>query len=150
MSAFADLDEFFDPTLTLPIRGVDYVIEPPSVTEVIKLRLLFADPEEKATAVDRLVWQAQMLGATIDSDNATVDAPEGSVWAQMEADGVSGEEILRAGNTALLRFGIDPAVAGIFWGAPNPAASGDDEGKGQGSNRKQRRAAPRKRAPKKT
>ena len=148
MSAFPDLDEFFDPTLTLPIRGVDYVIEPPSVVDILKLRLNFADPEgHSATAVDRLVWQVKILGGTLDVKTGDVTAPDGSMLARMQADGVSSEEILRAGNTALLRFGIGPEVAEVAWGAP--VDGGDGEGKGPGSNRKSRRAAPRKRATKK-
>lgn len=148
MSAFPDLDELFDPTLTLPIRGVDYVIEPPSVVDILKLRLNFADPESNsASALDRLIWQVKVLGGTLDVKTGDVTAPDDSVWAQMQADGVSGEEILRAGNTALLRFGINPEVAEFAWGAP--LDGGDGEGKGPGSNRKSRRAAPRKRATKK-
>lgn len=148
MSAFPDLDEFFDRNLTLPIRGVDYVIEPPSVADVIQLRVTFADPDRVASALDRLAWQVKILGASLNPETATVTAPDDSVWAQMQADGVSGEEILRAGNTALLRFGVNPELAEFAWGTP--VDGGDDEGKGSGSNRKTRRATPRKRVKKTT
>lgn len=148
MPIFRDLAEFFDPDLVLPIRGKSYVIPPPSVTEVLKLRIIFADPDRQGTGLERLVWQARMLGATLDVETSEVDAPDDSVWAQMVADGVSAEEMLLAGNTALLRFGVNPGLAEIFW-SPESLGGGDDEGKGQGpgSNRKSRRAAPRKKAP---
>lgn len=148
MTTYPDLHDFFDRDLVLPIDGVDYVVEPPSVAEIIQLRLNFADPERQATAVDRLVWQAKMLGATIDPATATVTAEPGSIWEQMETDGVSGEEILKAGEAALLRFGINPDLSEFTWtGGAKSAEAGDAEGKGPGSNRKQRRAAPKKKTP---
>lgn len=141
MTEYPDLDEFFEPNLILPIHGVDYVIEPPSVVDVIRLRRTFADPERKATSLDRLDWQAKLLGAEWDTAADTYVGAPGSVWQQMIDDGVGGEEILRAGNTALLRFGINPELAGIYWG---PDVTPDAEGKGPGSNRKARRAKPKK------
>lgn len=152
MPTFPDLADSFDPNLVLPIRGVGYVVEPPSVTEVIKLRLVFADPERSATALERLEWQVRMLGARLDVESEQVIAEPDSLWAQMEADGVSGEEMLLAGNAALLRFGINPDLAAVFWSPETLGGAievGDGQGKGPASNRKARKATPRKKTPRK-
>lgn len=162
MTNYPDLDDFFEPNLVLPIGGVEYVIEPPSALDVIRLRRIFADPAADATSVDRLDWQAKLLGAEWDAEAQEYVGADGSVWAEMLANGVGGEAILRAGNTALLRFGINPELASVYWGPDDPLAdaldelaaaadtlkarAGDGAGKGPGSNRKNRRAAPKKKA----
>ncbi|MDF3280487.1 hypothetical protein [Gordonia sp. N1V] len=144
---YPDLDDFFDPCLRLPIGGTVYVIEPPSAMDVIRLRRKFADTNDRATALERLDWQAKMFGAEWDAEKEEYVGADGSVWAQMLADGVGGEEILRAANTALLHFGVSPDMALTYWGPDDLLDSlvgGEAKGKGPGSNRKQRRAKPKK------
>lgn len=163
MPEYPDLDDFFDPCLRLPIGGTVYVIEPPSAMDVIRLRRMFVDTNARATSLDRLDWQAKILGAEWDAEGDQYVGADGSVWAQMLADGVGGEQILRAGETALLHFGVNPSTAVIFWGPDDPFTplneavdqalevikkSGEPEAKG--SNQKQRRAKPKKKTTPKT
>lgn len=147
---YPDLDEFFDPCLRLPIGGTVYVIEPPSAADVIRLRRKFVDTQSRlSTGLDRLDWQAKILGAEWSNEKDEYVGAEGSVWEQMLADGVGGEEILRAANTALLHFGVNPDTAAAYWGPDEPLSNpngGDGVGKGPGSNRKQRRAKPKKKS----
>lgn len=158
MPDYPDLDDFFDPCLRLPIGGTVYVIEPPSAVDLIRLRRMFVDANTRATHLDRIDWQAKVLGAAWDAESEQYVGADGSVWAQMLADGVGGEQILRAGETALLHFGVNAGTAAVFWGPDDPFTPlntavdkaldvitklGEPEAKG--SNRKQRRAKPKKR-----
>ncbi|GAB2646334.1 hypothetical protein GCM10027169_13160 [Gordonia jinhuaensis] len=149
MSDFPDLDEFFDPAMRLTIRGVEYVINPPSVKDGIKIRLFFDDPKKKGTGLDRLHWMAKLLGATFDPE---AEEFSGGVWSQMEADGCSAEEILRAGNAALLRWGVNSEVAQVFWGPDDlgfPDIAPEKEVDAAG-NRSARRARAKKKPKKAT
>lgn len=102
--SFVDLDEFFDPGLRLPIGGREYRIESPTAAEGLRLRslLLGGDPldDERELAEIR-----DLLGATFD---------------EMRAAGVVWPEIMHAGRTALLYFGVSHAVAEQNWGGDDP------------------------------
>lgn len=151
---FPDLDDYFDPNLTLTIATIEYVIEPPSAADVIRIRRMFLDRDRRATGLDKLDWQARILGAEWDPEADEYVGPDDSVWQQMIINGVGAEAILRAGETALLRFGVNPDTAAVYWGPDDAltakldealkAAEAGEAGKGPGSNRKRRRAAPKK------
>ena len=98
--AFKDLSEFFDPDLRLPIRGKTYTITSPNAEQGIKIRALFADPEETITNEVEYDTIRQLLGP---------------VWDEMNADGVSWVETMHAGRTALMYYGISPSVGETHW-----------------------------------
>ena len=98
--AFKDLSEFFDPDLRLPIRGKTYTITSPNAEQGIKIRAMFADDEHVVTNDEELAEIRAMLGP---------------VWDEMQADGVSWIEMMHAGRTALMYYGISPAIGETHW-----------------------------------
>ncbi|UQE74191.1 hypothetical protein MYK68_15885 [Gordonia sp. PP30] len=136
--AFADLREFHDPDLLLTINGKTYRIPSPSASEGLKIRQLFAaEMIGDATELDHI---AKILGAQwqpdvqqvpvldiVTGDPVLDEAGEpvieerdlgtwsGGVWSEMDADGVSWEEIMHAGRTALIDVGMGRVVAETHW-----------------------------------
>lgn len=161
---FEDLRKFRDPDLILPIGGKQYRIKSPSALEGLRIRQLFAanvigDESELAEiakilgahwvpdvrsvhSMDPVTGEALLDG---DGDPIVVEADfghyEGGVWSQMDADGVTWDEIMHAGRTALIDVGLGRIVAQAQW-----LSGADDGGGGQGNplppqrgNRKSRR-----------
>lgn len=98
--AFDELREFFDPALVLPIGGVEYRVESPTAREGLRLRLLLGD--DGATLGDEqevTEWTA-LLGPSLE---------------RMRSDGVAWPEIVHAGRTALLYFGMSAGVGLKHW-----------------------------------
>lgn len=98
--AFEDLRTFFNPDLPLTINGKTYTISSPNAEHGIKIRALFADPDRVINDVEEL---------------AEVKALLGPAWDEMNADGVSYIEAMHAGRTALMYYGISPAVGETHW-----------------------------------
>lgn len=170
---FDDLSKFFTPGLALPIRGKTYVIPAPSAEEGLRIKLSF-DNNLKMSDTTELEQIMQLLGAewvpnevdvpVIDArDNIVVDDDGnpvmrtvdqgtyvGGIYSEMASDGLSWEEIMHAGRTALLDAGVGRTLAEVHWQTglgdrgnplpPDPAP---------GENRKTRRAAAKKAAPRK-
>ena len=109
-----DLDQFLSPTLDLPIGGTTYQVKP-TATQILKIIRTFGKKGREMTLVD--VWElgADLFGATFDPDTDVITGGEGSVWAQMEADGVGGEQILRAAQAVVLRYQRGAAESAAFW-----------------------------------
>lgn len=100
---YDELGEFFDPGLVLPIGGTGYRVESPTAREGLRLRklLLTTTLDDKA----ELAELRQLMGSTFD---------------EMLAAGIKWPEIMHAGRTALLYFGVSPAFAEKHWGADDP------------------------------
>ncbi|MGW8935981.1 DUF7426 family protein [Gordonia terrae] len=108
-----DLDQFLSPTLDLPINGTTYQVKP-TAAQILKIIHTFST-KSGITLVDVWALGAELFGATLDPDTAVITGDDGSVWAQMEADGVSGEQILRAAQAAVLRYQRGAAESAAFW-----------------------------------
>lgn len=108
---YNDLREFFDPDLHLPINGKTYTIHTPNAADGLRLRAIFADDDVIITNTDELNEIAKLFGATIDDDGTV----SGGVWQQMNDDGVSWPEIMHAGRTALMHYGLSPEHGAANW-----------------------------------
>lgn len=187
--AFKDLRDFHDPDLLLPIGGREYRIPQPHAKRGLEIRQLFAS--ELIGDLTELELIMSILGAewvpdmqtvavldpmtgepVLDEDGQPVVEErdfgtwDGGVWSEMDGDGVSWEEIMHAGRTALIDVGMGRIVAETHWVSGMPvsmdlpevdalpedaglpeADSGNPEPAGQ--NRAARRAAQKKKPKKK-
>ncbi|QDH47619.1 tail assembly chaperone [Gordonia phage Madeline] len=137
---FKDLNEFFKPGLQLPIRGKTYTIPSVNAEDGLRLRLLFSDPSVSLTDEGELKEIMTLLGAEwvpkIETVNVTdpttggfaVDKTgevltteadrgsyQGGIYQEMADDGLSWEEIIHAGKTALFNAGLGRTLAEVFW-----------------------------------
>ena len=109
-----DLDQFLSPTLDLPIGGTTYQVKP-TATQILKIIRTFGNKGRDMTLVDVWALGADLLGATLNPETDVITGDEGSVWAQMEADGVGGEQILRAAQAVVLRYQRGATESAAFW-----------------------------------
>lgn len=146
-----DLREFHDPDLHLPIGGKVYTITSPNADHGLRLRMALSSPEARWTDSEEVQELAKLLGATVRLDETTGDPSfSGGVWDQLTADGVTWEEIVHVGRTALIHYGQGHALAQVFWetalgggaesGNPTPPAPTE----ATGGNRATKRAATKK------
>lgn len=180
--AFDDLRTFHDPDLILPIGGKEYRITAPSASDGLRIRQLFAaqaigdttelahiakilgahwEPDVKTIMVLDPVTGAPVLDDDPESDTYGEPILEeedlgtyvGGVWGEMDADGVSWEEIMHAGRTALMDVGMGRIIAEAHWvrGLAPYLADGGAEGNSlppkpetTSGNRATRRAAAKK------
>ncbi|MDV6309905.1 DUF7426 family protein [Gordonia amicalis] len=109
-----DLDQFLSPTVDLPIGGNTYQVKP-SAAQILKIIRTFERKGRETSLVDVWALGADLLGATLDPETDVITGAEGSVWSQMEADGVAGEQILRAAQSLVLRYQRGVHEAATFW-----------------------------------
>jgi hypothetical protein len=131
-----DLDDYFDPALTLKIAGIKYRIKDPNAHDGLYIRRFFTDPEymKKLSDDDYLKQVATILGAEwvpkIETETFTVmengkrvektrevDRGEyrGGVWSEMFDNGVTWTQVMRAGQAALLNTGLGAPSAIAYW-----------------------------------
>lgn len=118
-SRFGDLTQYLDDTLTLPIRGVEYVIPgPPAEVGLMCQELFIAgvafnagmDVEEgSATATRKIILEGD------EEINFYSRVLSKSVYDQMMRDGVSFPMIKRAATTAFLWIAQSEELALGFW-----------------------------------
>jgi hypothetical protein len=165
---FQDLSEFFTPGLTLPIRGKEYHIpEAPAADGLRLMQLVAANGLDGNTETREAL---KLLGATwvVEDEELPVFDPEtglqaidddgnsvtrtvamgrwaGGLYDEMSADGLSMDEIIHAGITALVKTAQGLAEAEKFWNergiAAKAVASGNPVPPSMGANRAQKRAA---------
>lgn len=148
--AFQDLSEYFDPDLYLPIRGKRYRIPAPSAHDGLRLQMLLRTPELAMSDRAELDEIMKLLGAEwvpnvveipeldpilakplVNADGSPrmreVDNGQyvGGLYAEMAADGLSWEEIMHAGRTALLAAGLNRTLAEAHWVSGVGADSGN-------------------------
>ena len=165
---FKDLSEFFKPGIDLPIRGKTYHIPEPSAADGLRLMQLVA-----ATALDGVTESREalkLLGAEWVVEEETVPSFDpntgkqivdakgkpvtreikvgkwvGGVYDEMSADGLTMDEIVHAGITALVKTAQGLEQAEAFWNergvAAKAVASGNPVPPMAGANRAQKRAA---------
>lgn len=150
----SDLREFLTPAFELPINGAKYAVSP-TAELVLRIRDYYQNPDNTTLGRDdaqtlALSLGAEVFGADYDPDAKVITGRDGSVWAQMEADGVSGDQQLRAMQTAMLWFGMSHELAEAFWetgGIPLPNFSAPEPTpEPVKPNRATRRAGSRKKA----
>lgn len=118
MLEFDDLQDHLPPEFSLPVNGKTYAVSP-STTLILQLRQWYAGQDQGADGILALI--AELYGADYDTDTKVITGTPGSVWAQMEADGASGEQLMRVGTTTALWFGMSHEMALRFWKQGNIA-----------------------------
>lgn len=165
---FQDLSEFFNPGISLPIRGKTYDIPEPSAPDGLRLMQLVAANGLDGNTETREALK--LLGAewVVEDEELPVFDPEsghqltdaegepvtrtvkmgrwaGGVYDEMSADGLSMDEILHAGITALVKTAQGIEKAEEFWNergiVAKAVASGNPVPPTAGANRAQKRAA---------
>ncbi|MFC9514393.1 hypothetical protein ACFTSD_01540 [Nocardiaceae bacterium NPDC056970] len=109
--SYNDLREFFDPDLHLPINGKAYTIHTPNAADGLRLRALLSADDVVLTNTDELAEIAKLFGATVEDDGHLA----GGIWQQMNDDGISWPEIIHAGRTALMHYGLSADHGAIYW-----------------------------------
>lgn len=137
MTGFRDLDEFFDPSLRLPIGGKTYTVPPPDAeVGLLCQRLMHAGLAAQAgQEVDQ--DGLNRLADAVLSDEQEKDLYKrllGPVWEELFADRVSWPVIQHVGETALLWVAAGVDAAARHW----EAGAGEAQAP---ANRKTRRAA---------
>lgn len=146
---FKELSEVFDASITLPIRGKAYRIDPPSALVGLRLQTLSATGMKAALAEDPdLTDEQRQQLALSDEDRESIALDDqdseqftrdvlGAAYDTMLADGVSLPEIGFATTTAFLAWTVSPEMAQVYWEAGGKAQKPTP-------NRAARRASTRK------
>ncbi|MEV0236871.1 hypothetical protein [Nonomuraea sp. NPDC050786] len=137
MTSFRDLDEFFDPSLRLPVGGKTYVIPPPDAeVGLLVQRLMHAGIAAEAGQEVDQEGLNQLAETVLTNDSDEKDLYKrilGPVWDELFADQVSWPVIQHVGETVMLWVGAGLEAAARHWEA--------GAGEAQAPNRKARRAA---------
>lgn len=116
--SFRDLDEFFDSSLRLPIRGKTYLVpSPPAEDGLWIMRMLTtADRARAGEEIDAAV----LAGLQLDDaqERSLYERCLGPALPEMLADGVPWEMVKHAGTTAFIWVGGDRATAERYWSSP--------------------------------
>ncbi|WP_166375974.1 DUF7426 family protein [Aeromicrobium phragmitis] len=117
MSQFKDLDDFFDPTLRLPIRGKEYVIQPVDAATGVWVQRLFEVGVRLQSGDD--VEEAQLASLKLDDaeERDTFRRVLGDTYDEMVADNVPWPYIKHAGTTTLIWIATDKDRAEAYWSA---------------------------------
>ena len=117
-AAFKDLDEFFDPTLKLPVGGKMYVVPPPSAeVGLLCQRLMQASIAAQAGQTvdeDGLNELAQLV-LDDEQEKDLYQTILGSVWEELLANKVSWPAIQHVGQTALIWVAAGLEAAAKHW-----------------------------------
>jgi hypothetical protein len=145
MPTFPDLRDFYDPALVLPVDGVEYRIEPPSINDGLRLRRLMLDPEVSAARsdIDYLKAAFALIGAEHDAERDLFIGAEGSVFTRLEAAGTPWPTLLKVAETAALHWSFGELHSQGFWSrealiqtTAAPAAPASESAKPQKRKRK--------------
>lgn len=105
-----DLREFHDPHLHLPIGGKDVIIESPSAED--GLRIVEHMTSGAATNRDEVRMIATLFHSEYNEDTGFMS---GGKWEELNDIGLSLQEILHVGTTALAHFGVGEAWGEFWW-----------------------------------
>lgn len=106
-----ELRDFYNPNMTASINGTEFEVECPTAREGLRLRAIFSDPVQ-ANKVDDLEEINRLFrGKGFDEHGV----PSGGLWEELFAGGVSWEECLHLGMTALIHYGIGEKPAVAYW-----------------------------------
>lgn len=149
-----DLRDFHDPDLHLPIGGKVYTIKSPNADHGLRLRMALSSPDLRWTDTEEIEELAKLLGATVTTQSNGDPSFSGGVWDQLVNDGITWEEIVHVGRTALIHYGQGHALAEVFWetalggesGNPTPPAPETATGGNRATKRAAAKKAPAKKA----
>lgn len=135
-STFPDLDDFFDDSLKLPIKGKVYTVKPPSDKVGLYVqRLMEAGAKVASGELPDIDAPKLVLDDDEEKDLYTLICGA-EVLAELEADGVSWPKRQLFANTVFIWVGMGEQAALAYW-----QASGDPKaGLLPGANRETRRA----------
>ena len=115
--AFKDLEEFFDPTLKLPVRGKTYVIQPVDAETGLWVEMIMG-----------VAAKVMEGGDVTDEDKASIQLDDeqerdlmkrvlGDTHDELIADGLDWTTIKLVGNTVLIWVSAGEEPAEEFWNA---------------------------------
>ncbi|MEV4078950.1 hypothetical protein AB0J43_01485 [Nonomuraea fuscirosea] len=137
MAQFRNLDEFFDPSLRLPVGGKVYVIPPPDAeVGLLVQRLMNAGIAAEAGQDVDEEGLNDLAESVLTNDSDEKDLYQrllGPVWDEMFADRLDWPVIQHVGQTVLLWVAAGVDAAAKHWEAGS--------GEAAAPNRKTRRAA---------
>lgn len=105
-----DLREFHDPNLHLPIMGKDIIIKSPNADEGLKIKSHIYNGD--ATVQDEMRFIAMFLRAEYDEETDTF---HGGLYDTLNDMGLTIQEIIHVGNTAMAHFAVNPAYGEYWW-----------------------------------
>ena len=122
--SFQDLEEFFDPTLRLPIRGKTYVIQSPDATTGLWCQRILEVAAKVKDGKDVDDKTAQTLQLDDDEERTLYERLMGDTYQEMLEDNIPWEYLKHAGTTALLWAAGNVETAETFWrsGGASPEA----------------------------
>lgn len=115
---FADLQEFFDPTLRLPIGGKEYVVPSPDAKTGVWCQRLLTTGVFAASGAE--VTDSDLAAIQLDDDQERnlYQRVLGAAFEEMVADGVPWEMVRHAGATAFMWVASGREAAEECWAAP--------------------------------
>lgn len=120
MSAFPDLDEFFDDTLRLPISGKVYVIQPVDSKTGLNMQRMMTIATQAAVGVDISPEQVAALELDDAGEDQLYRLALGDVYDQLVADGVNWPRLKHAGLTAYFFQITGREMAEKVWATGGP------------------------------
>lgn len=113
--SFKDLDDFFDPTLRLPIRGKVYVVKSPDAKLGVKVQRLVALGFAAAGGADMSAADLDSLNLDDEQERDLYPRLLGDAYTEMVDDDLPWEWVKHAGSTALMWVGAGIEAAEEFW-----------------------------------
>lgn len=118
---FRELDEFFDPTLRLPIRGKVYVIKSVDAKTGIRLQRLFTVGAQAVAGAEVSSEQLASLELDDSEEFELYQTVLGDAYDEMIADELPWDIIRHAGTTAFMWAAGNRQAAEDFWASPGEA-----------------------------
>ena len=110
-----DLDEFFDPTLRLPIRGKVYVVASPDAKTGLRVQRLMSTGAVAAMGGEVSDADLESLEFDDDEERDLYLRILGPAYDEMLADGLPWEIVQHAGQTALMWVAFGREAAERVW-----------------------------------
>lgn len=138
---FEDLDEFFDPTLPLPIGGKTYTIPSPSADVGIRCQRMFSLMRRAAQGHTLTADEAASLRFDDEDERTWHRTLLGPIYDELVADDVPWAKIQRVSSTAFTWITQGKSAAEAVWTANRPEAPAPAPAK-QPKDRQKKKARP--------
>lgn len=106
-----DLHQSYKPGMTATIGKHTYRVEAPSAKDGLRLKLMLSDAEA-AAEFDPMAEINTIFGGEIDADGI----PQGGLWDDLDTNGVTLDEAVHLGMTAIHYFAFGAESAREYWG----------------------------------
>lgn len=120
MSAFRDLDEFFDDTLSLPIRGKTYVIQPVDAKTGLNMQRMMTIATSAASGIEVTPEQVAAVELDDEGEEQLYRLALGATYDELVADGVNWPRIKHTGLTAYFFQTAGRELAEKVWASGGP------------------------------